>query len=92
MASSELLDGGGSKQSELPVGALRSGVFLGGQSSVNKNVPLVAVNQLESRCLPLQKKGVQRTRAIPPARKLLPQGRHLCRTDDHFKSRVEGKD
>ena len=46
MASSELLDGGGSKQSEMAVGALRSGVFLGGQSSVNKNVPQVAVNQL----------------------------------------------
>lgn len=46
MASSELLDGGGSKQSEMPVGALHSGVFLGSQSSVNKNVPLVTVNQL----------------------------------------------
>lgn len=46
MASSELLDGGGSKQSEMAVGALRSGVFVRGQSSVNKNVPLVAVNRL----------------------------------------------
>lgn len=46
IASSELLDGGGSKQSEMRVGALCSGVFLGGQSSVDKNVPLVAVNRL----------------------------------------------
>lgn len=46
MASSELLDGGGSKQSEMAIGALRSGVSLGGQSSVNKNVSLVAVNRL----------------------------------------------
>lgn len=39
--------------------------------------------------LPLQKKGrAKGTRASPPARKLLPQNRHLCCTEDHCKSRV----
>lgn len=46
MVSSDLLDGGGSKQSEMPVGALHSGVFLRDQSSVDKNIPLVVVNRL----------------------------------------------
>lgn len=46
MVSSDLLDGGGSKQSEMPDGASHSGVFLRDQSSVDKNIPLVVVNRL----------------------------------------------